>query len=454
VKLVEHRGKAFSMILGQCTQVLLDKMKYEKDWDLLNKSRDPLKLFSLIEKVVMEQMSSQYPYAAVYEQEKALYAFHQGNLSNQQWYEKFNTKVDVGTAMGITRHHKVLLEHTFEELRTTAEAGKEFNALAATRQQEIRDITEERYLAYVLLQQSGIENRKVRSDLRDDYTKKVDNYPKTRQDTLYFLDKYTKSGRAGTTPAGGSSFAQLEEMDDPFWDDKSFWEEKKCFNCRQKGHPQNQCPNPKFVDDDDNKSVNSKTSNKSGKSNKTSKSSRLSKVDQKKFTQMFQNIMNNANANDTGGLESDDGENEEEEVTGQVNVNLLNCGATFNQSDGDHGPLVLRDVVLLDSCSTMDLFCNPRFVQDIVKVQNPITVESNGGKLQVRHKAKVSGYNALVYYDGSAIANILSLKNLGKQYPITYDSAELMFVVHREAQGKPDMHFVMHYSRLHYWVPC
>jgi hypothetical protein len=65
----------------------------------------------------------------------------------------------------------------------------------------------------------------------------------------------------------------------------------------------------------------------------------------------------------------------------------------------------------------------------------------------------VSGYNVLVYYDGSAIANILSLKNLGKQYPITYDSTEMMFVVHQEAQGKPDMHFVMHPSGLHYWVP-
>jgi hypothetical protein len=151
-------------------------------------------------------------------------------------------------------------------------------------------------------------------------------------------------------------------------------------------------------------------------------------------------------------VECENGEGEED-GTKQAHFTLLNCGATFNQSHGAHVPLVLRDVILLDSCSTMDLFCNPKFVQDIVEVPNHITVESNGGKLKVRHKAKVSDYNALVYYDSSAIANILSLKNLGKQYPITYDSAEMMFVVHREAQGKPDMHFVMHSSGLHYWVP-
>jgi hypothetical protein len=33
-----------------------------------------------------------------------------------------------------------------------------------------------------------------------------------------------------------------------------------------------------------------------------------------------------------------------------------------------------------------------------------------------------------------------------KQYRVTYDSNDQMFVVHREPEGKPDMEFWMHKS--------
>jgi hypothetical protein len=52
-----------------------------------------------------------------------------------------------------------------------------------------------------------------------------------------------------------------------------------------------------------------------------------------------------------------------------------------------------------------------------------------------------------------AITNILSLSNVIKQYHVTYDSNDQMFVVHRELEGKPDMEFWMHKSRLHYFDP-
>jgi hypothetical protein len=40
-----------------------------------------------------------------------------------------------------------------------------------------------------------------------------------------------------------------------------------------------------------------------------------------------------------------------------------------------------------------------------------------------------------------------------KQYRVTYDSNDQMFVVHREPDGKPDMEFRMHKSGLHYFDP-
>ena len=44
-----------------------------------------------------------------------MYGFNQYNLTNEQYYEKFNTKVDVVESMGITRQQRVLIEYTAQE---------------------------------------------------------------------------------------------------------------------------------------------------------------------------------------------------------------------------------------------------------------------------------------------------------------------------------------------------
>ena len=90
------------MILGQCTQQLLDRMKQDNVWQTTPSSYDPLSLIGMIEKTVLAQTEDQYPFAIVYEQELSLYGFHKNVLTNDQWYEKFNTKVDVGDANTIS----------------------------------------------------------------------------------------------------------------------------------------------------------------------------------------------------------------------------------------------------------------------------------------------------------------------------------------------------------------
>jgi hypothetical protein len=109
--LITHRGQYFSLIQGQCTQLLQDKMKQDTEWNTVSISYDPLTLYRLIERTVLAQTEGQYPFAMVYDQELSFYSFKQDNLSNPQWYERFNTKVDVSGAIGVTRQHKVLLEY-------------------------------------------------------------------------------------------------------------------------------------------------------------------------------------------------------------------------------------------------------------------------------------------------------------------------------------------------------
>jgi hypothetical protein len=114
--------------------------------------------------------------------------------------------------------------------------------------------------------------------------------------------------------------------------------------------------------------------------------------------------------------------------------------------------LDLKEVILIDSQSTMDLFCNTALVSKISKSRSSMRLKSNGGTMVVTRKAMMEGYNKTVWFSTRSI-NIIALRNLIDQYRVTYDSDDLMFVVHRESESKPNMEFKMHKSGLHYYDP-
>ena len=66
-------------------------MKQDVIWTTVATSYNPLQLISIIDKTVLAQTEGQYPFAIVYEQNLSLYGFHQNNMTNDQWYEQFNT---------------------------------------------------------------------------------------------------------------------------------------------------------------------------------------------------------------------------------------------------------------------------------------------------------------------------------------------------------------------------
>ena len=101
----------------------------------------------------------------------------------------------------------------------------------------------------------------------------------------------------------------------------------------------------------------------------------------------------------------------------------------------------------------MDLMCNPALVEKIFKSATKMRLKSNGGTMRVTHQATVRGYQNHVWFSKRAITNIIALRNLMRQCRVTCNSDDLMFVVHREKDGKPNMHFRMHESGLHYFDP-
>ena len=78
-------------------------------------------------------------------------------------------------------------------------------------------------------------------------------------------------------------------------------------------------------------------------------------------------------------------------------------------------------------------------------------LQGNGGTLAVTHKAKVNGYKQYVCFCKDAITNIIAIRNLIKQYRVTYDSIYQIFVVHRKYQEILNMELKMHESGLNFY---
>ena len=90
------------MVRGKCIQLILDKMKYDPDWGKSSMPYDPLQILALTEKSILDQTKDQYPFATFYKQECSVYSFSPNTLSNDKWYEQFNTSIDVGSDIGVT----------------------------------------------------------------------------------------------------------------------------------------------------------------------------------------------------------------------------------------------------------------------------------------------------------------------------------------------------------------
>ena len=101
--LKKSRGKIYSLLLGQCTQVLVDKMKQDTDWVKISVLFDPTLLFKLIKKFVLKQSINQYKMAVLIAEQLSILLFHQDDqVGNATYYDRFTTRVEVACQAGVS----------------------------------------------------------------------------------------------------------------------------------------------------------------------------------------------------------------------------------------------------------------------------------------------------------------------------------------------------------------
>jgi hypothetical protein len=394
--LVKHRGQAFSLIQGQCAQLLQDKIKQDTDWNTVSISYDSLTLYRLIERTVLAQTEDQYPCATLYDQKLSFYSFKQDNISNPQWYERFNTKFDVSGAIGLTRQYILLLEYVAQESYT-----RSFTDLGPVEQQLVRDDAEERYVPYAFLCQSGTQHGNLKVDLQNDFTTGDNRYPKNHQQTLHLLDKYSKNVVAKVTHSEGTSITQKggrgggnrssssngKGRDSSTYHNK-YWNYKECYKWHKKGHPAAHCPK-KPSDDDDRSTASAASSVKKLKKYLKSIKKAFTTVN----TQLAQLKEADSDISESEGEEASYFQVDQALQFAQLDKKFEPRIAKLFKQAGSSIKLDLKGVILLDSQSTMDHFCNAALIGKISKSRSNMWLKRNGGTMVVTRKATMEGYN-------------------------------------------------------------
>jgi hypothetical protein len=138
----------------------------------------------------------------VWEKLVSVYSVKQGNISNNKWYNRFTTKIEVAELVGCEFEFPKIWEYCAQVTYT-----KSYSQLTPDEQDKARVAAKERFLAYALMKTSSNTHKKIKVDLSDDFTKGTNNYLETRQQMLLLLDKYTKKPTM-ITQSEGTAFAQ------------------------------------------------------------------------------------------------------------------------------------------------------------------------------------------------------------------------------------------------------
>ncbi len=173
--LKKSRGKIYSLLLGQCTQVLVDKMKQDADWVKISGLFDPTLLFNLIEKFVLKQSDNQYKMAVLIAEQLSILLFRQDDqIGNATYYDQFTTRVEVARQAGVCYHSLDLLEDKAAELKMAA-----YDMLLPAKKKTAVDVVKQEYLAYLFINNI---NAKMHSQLKKDV---ANNYSKGNMDAYH-----------------------------------------------------------------------------------------------------------------------------------------------------------------------------------------------------------------------------------------------------------------------------
>ena len=133
----EKKGKIYSVIIGQCTDAMIAKLKGDSNFGLIEHNYDMLGLLGMIKKVAFKVETQQYLFQSLHIALRRFYTtYQQDGTTMEQYYVHFMKHMDlVEHCRGNLGEHQNLIKHFLEKKPAgTTDAETSSNKLNAEKE--------------------------------------------------------------------------------------------------------------------------------------------------------------------------------------------------------------------------------------------------------------------------------------------------------------------------------
>ena len=170
----ENIQKAYSLMLGQFTELLKSKLKTTTDWMTVSTDLDLLGLMKTIRSVIFKFEDQRYLPLSLQNAKSNLYYFCQNNLSNPEYLEKFTNLVDIAESFDGQLHDQALTNIAQGMWPDTKDVS--WVGVPEPHKIELNEQAQEMYLACAFISQDDPKRYgRLKEELENDYTKGTDS---------------------------------------------------------------------------------------------------------------------------------------------------------------------------------------------------------------------------------------------------------------------------------------
>jgi capsular polysaccharide biosynthesis protein len=207
--LEDNIQKTYSLVIGQCTDLLQSKLKQQAQWNTISLEQDAIALVSLIKTITFKFEDQKFLPLALYQSKANVCNLRQNNMSNHEHLQRFQNLVDVATSYDGQLHDQSIVDICTEKLHP----GKTYRSLSEAQKLAAQTASSELHLPTMFVDQSDRRRfGKLSEELENSFTKGNDDYPDNLVSAYHLINEHEHcTPRSAAPDSSGVAFAQKSE---------------------------------------------------------------------------------------------------------------------------------------------------------------------------------------------------------------------------------------------------